>query len=52
MDVFSIKTGAGFTLFAEEWALQKHGRNSFLLSLELASMGCPLTDHSCYWWYQ
>ncbi|CAL1136426.1 unnamed protein product [Cladocopium goreaui] len=28
--------GSGIT----EWALQKHGRNSFLLSLELASMGC------------
>eukprot|EP00913_Durusdinium_trenchii_P019417 g18255.t1 len=25
---------------SEEWALQKRGRNSFLLSLELATMGC------------
>lgn len=31
-----------FTDWTKEWALQKHGRNSFLLSLELASMGCHL----------
>eukprot|EP00434_Breviolum_minutum_P036239 symbB.v1.2.032105.t1/scaffold3808.1/size49906/5 len=31
---------SGFGSGITEWALQKHGRNSFLLSLELASMGC------------
>jgi len=30
--------GSGIT----EWALQRRGRNSFLLSLELASMGCAI----------
>ena len=35
-----ISLSTGFFFVSKEWALQKHGRNSFLLSLELASMGC------------
>ncbi|CAK9048141.1 unnamed protein product [Durusdinium trenchii] len=31
---------SGFGSGITEWALQKRGRNSFLLSLELATMGC------------
>ena len=31
----------------QEWALQRRGRNSFLLSLELASMGCEQLSFLC-----